>query len=105
MNIKKVLKRILPNNILYNRMYNLELRKKDRYYIDAERELQSEFQSVFGRSINWDAPTTYNEKINVSKLYNSTPLKTQLADKILVVDWAKNRLGKECCDFIPLLGV
>lgn len=37
------------------------------------------------------------------KLYDSTPLKTRLADKYLVRDWVKEKIGEEY--LIPLLGV
>ena len=37
------------------------------------------------------------------KLYDSTPIKTRLADKYLVRDWIKEKIGEEY--LIPLLGV
>jgi hypothetical protein len=39
--------------------------------------------------LNLDSPRTFNEKIQWLKLYDSTPLKTRLADKYLARDWIK----------------
>ena len=56
-----------------------------------------------GEILNLDNPQTFNEKIQWLKLYDSTPLKTQLADKYLVREWVKEKIGEEY--LIPLLGV
>jgi len=48
-------------------------------------------------------PKTYNEKIQWMKLYDNSPLKTQLTDKYLVRDWIKEKIGDKY--LIPLLGV
>lgn len=53
--------------------------------------------------LNLDNPKTFNEKIQWLKLYDSTPIKTRLADKYLVRDWVKEKIGEEY--LIPLLGV
>lgn len=56
-----------------------------------------------GKTLNLDNPQTFNEKIQWLKLYDSTPLKTRLADKYLVRDWVKEKIGEQY--LIPLLGV
>lgn len=56
-----------------------------------------------GKKLNLENPVTFNEKIQWSKLYDVTPLKTQLADKYLVREWVKEKIGEEY--LIPLLGV
>ncbi len=53
--------------------------------------------------LDLDKPKTFNEKIQWLKLYDSTAEKTRLADKYLVRDWIKERIGEEY--LIPLLGV
>lgn len=53
--------------------------------------------------LNLDYPQTFNEKIQWLKLYDSTPIKTRLADKYLVREWVKEKIGEEY--LIPLLGV
>lgn len=56
-----------------------------------------------GKVLNLNRPKTFNEKIQWSKLYDSTPLKTRLADKIRVREWVAERIGEKY--LIPHLGV
>ena len=56
-----------------------------------------------GETLNLENPKTFNEKIQWLKLYDSTPIKTKLADKYLVRDWIKEKIGEEY--LVPLLGV
>lgn len=56
-----------------------------------------------GETLNLEHPRTFNEKIQWLKLYDSTPVKTQLADKYLVRDWVREKIGEQY--LIPLLGV
>lgn len=53
--------------------------------------------------LNLFEPKTYNEKIQWMKLYDSTPIKTKLADKYQVREYVKDKIGEEY--LIPLLGV
>lgn len=61
------------------------------------------YREIRGETLNLDKPQTFNEKIQWMKLYDSTPIKTQLADKYLVRDWVAERIGVQY--LIPLLGV
>lgn len=65
--------------------------------------LKEWFLKRTGEVLNLDHPKTFNEKIQWLKLYDSTPLKTRLADKYLVRDWVKEKIGEKY--LIPLLGV
>ena len=65
--------------------------------------LKEWFYKNTGKELNLDNPQTFNEKIQWMKLYDSTPLKTRLADKYLVRDWVKEKIGEEY--LVPLLGV
>ncbi len=56
-----------------------------------------------GEILDLENPKTFNQKIQWLKLYDSTPIKTKLADKYLVRDWIKEKIGEEY--LIPLLGV
>ena len=56
-----------------------------------------------GDILNLINPRTFNEKIQWMKLYDATELKTRLADKYLVRDWIREKIGDEY--LIPLLGV
>ena len=68
-----------------------------------EAYLKSWFFKTTGQVLDLENPKTFNEKIQWLKLYDSTPLKTRLADKYLVRDWVKEKIGEEY--LIPLLGV
>lgn len=74
--------------------------------IPAERypeELCKWYYQQTGQALNLTNPRTANEKIQWLKLYDATPLKTRLADKYLVREWVKEKIGEE--HLIPLLGV
>lgn len=68
-----------------------------------EKELCKWYMRATGKTLDLTNPQTYNEKIQWLKLYDSTPLKTRLADKYLVRDYVKEKIGEEY--LIPLLGV
>jgi len=65
--------------------------------------LKKWYKKRTGKTLNLDNPQNFNEKIQWLKLYDNSPLKTQLADKYLVRDWVKQQIGEEY--LIPLLGV
>ena len=46
-----------------------------------------------GSNLNLKNPKTFNEKIQWLKLYDRTPIKTTLTDKILVRDWIRDKIG------------
>ena len=88
----------------YDRIYSKVQKRHERMsYAEMESELSEKFMKTFGRPLNWDNPQTYNEKLNVSKLYMPSALKTRLADKIAVREWIREKIGDEY--LIPLLGV
>lgn len=62
----------------------------EKYY---QEELQEIYYKIFGKKINWDNPTTYNEKINWEKLNIKDARRTRLADKYLVREWIKEQIG------------
>lgn len=72
-------------------------------YAEIESAVGSQYRKMFGRTLNWENPQTYNEKIHVSKIYMPDPIKTRLADKVAVREWITERIGSEY--LIPLLGV
>ena len=65
--------------------------------------LKNWYHRKTGETLNLENPQTFNEKIQWLKLYDSTPIKTRLADKYLVRNWIKEKIGEEY--LIPLLGV
>ena len=76
---------------------------KGEYMFDICLKLKIWYFLKTFRFLNLKNPKTFNEKIQWMKLYDSTPIKTRLADKYLVRDWVKERIGEEY--LIPLLGV
>ncbi len=75
-------------------------------YMPEERYpeyLKDWYYEITGKDLDLDSPKTFNEKIQWLKLYDSTPIKTQLADKYLVRNWVKEKIGEEY--LINLLGV
>lgn len=70
---------------------------------DYPNALKLWYHENTGEKLDLINPKTYNEKIQWLKLYDSTPIKTQLADKYLVREYIKNTIGEQY--LIPLLGV
>ena len=75
----------------------------DMSYSEIEAKINRRYEKIFGRKLDWDNPKSYNEKINVSKVYMPSELKTRLADKVAVRDWIAEKIGAQY--LIPLLGV
>ena len=53
------------------------------------------YQDTTGDILDLDNPRTFNEKIQWMKAYDRDPIKTRLADKYLVRDWVKEKIGEE----------
>lgn len=70
---------------------------------DREKVLKEWFYERNGYPLDLDNPKTFCEKLQWLKLYDSTPIKTRLADKYLVREWVKETIGEKY--LIPLLGV
>lgn len=73
--------------------------------IDANylyRKMWEEWCNSSQKNFNVDNPKTFDEKIQWLKLYYSTPNRTRLADKYLVREWIKDKIGEKY--LIPLLG-
>ena len=61
------------------------------------------YKGATGHKLDLNNPKTSNEKTQWLKLYENTPLRTRLADKYLVREWVKEKIGEKY--LIPLLGV
>lgn len=64
--------------------------------------LENYYMYRTGEKLNLDHPKTFNEKIQWLKLYDSLGNKTRLADKYLVREWVRDKIGEEY--LVPLLG-
>ncbi len=110
--LKYTLRRILYHlglmNDNKNSTHKLVTKKDYDFYFklsskEYKKELKLWYKSITGKELDLENPKTFNEKIQWMKLYDSTPLKTQLADKYLVRNWVKDKIGEQY--LIPLLGV
>lgn len=68
-----------------------------------EEELYKISALATGKEMNISNPVTFNEKIQWLKIHDATPLKTMLADKYLVNEWVREKVGEQY--LIPILGV
>ena len=80
--------------------------KKLKYYlrylfINDEKYIKYKFKRKFGYTLNLNNPKTLNEKIQWLKVYDRKKLYTQCADKFLVREYVKNKIGEEY--LIPLI--
>lgn len=77
-----------------------------RYYSFTEGEFRKEltdwFETSTGYALDLDSPKRFNEKIQWLKLYDSTPLKAKLADKLAGREYVQKTIGSQY--LIPLLG-
>ena len=73
--------------------------KREKYWRQRpgqyEKGLKEQYKAILGAELNLSHPQTFTEKINCMKLYDSTDLKTNLADKYLVREWVEKKLGKD----------
>lgn len=97
---KKILNKIHLLDLGY---YFQESRNKRMKEKDYEKNLKKWYKTTLKKDLDLENPRSFNEKIQWLKLYDSTPLKTKLADKYLVREWIKEKIGDEY--LIPFLGV
>lgn len=74
---------------------NLEKKFSNLETSDIEKKLKLKYFLRFKSFLNLKPPKLFTEKIQWLKLYDCTPIKTMLADKILVRDWVKDKIGGE----------
>lgn len=77
-------------DVRYN--YEFLAQMKEREY---PKYLKKFFKYQTGRNLNLWNPKTLSEKIQWLKLHDTTPLKTELTDKILARDWVREKIGDE----------
>lgn len=92
----------IPQNIILSE-YVIKFIENLKTKKDYKIFLRHWYMSVTGKYLNLDRPQTYNEKLQWLKIYNALPIKTRLADKYLVRDWVKEKIGEQY--LVPLLGV
>lgn len=82
-------------------------RIKHRFFTRSDRAKRAAimrlYELSFGHPFDLDHPKTCNEKMQWLKLYGDLPLMTKLADKYLVREYVREKIGEKY--LVPLLGV
>ena len=82
----------INNIVVWSKDYDYYSHLDPKYYRD---ELSEQYRLVFGREMNWETPKTYNEIINWEKLNLHDSRRTNLADKVRVKEYIKEKIGEE----------
>lgn len=90
--MKKALRNFCPQKTL--RIYS-DIKFWVRFHFFRKGLISEEFRGLMGYDINWDNPQDLNEKINWMKLYGDTFEWPRLADKYLVREYVKERIGEK----------
>jgi hypothetical protein len=103
---KKILRFLLGENsqLIIDRINKLGSWYLIQKYASKEKypELLCDwYHEATGHILDLEHPRTYNEKIQWLKLYDTTPLKTQLSDRYLVREWIAEKTGRDY--LIPLV--
>ncbi len=89
--MKKFLRKICPNSI-----HSCYAKTKFwlRFHLHPEGIANELHKALVGYDIDWKNPQTLNEKINWMKFNYDTTEWTRLADKYLVRDYVRERIGE-----------
>jgi len=68
---------------------------EDKRIKKYKQTVEKQFQETIGKKINWEFPTTYNEKLQVLKVRESTDELWKFADKAQVREFVEATIGKE----------
>ena len=74
----------------FNYDFLMSLKEKD-----YPKYLSIVYFNIMRKKLNLKHPKTLSEKIQWLKIYDATPLKAQLTDKVLVRDWIKEKIGEQ----------
>jgi len=99
---------LFRTEVIYRDKSKYAIKKNYKYYknLSTEKypfELKEWYEKRTGTYLDLEHPKTYSEKIQWMKLYDRSPIRTLLADKYLVREWVKEKIGEQY--LIPLLGV
>lgn len=84
----------------------LLIQKLQYYHLSPDlyaQAIKMWYQDKSGNVLDFNNPVGYDAKIQWMKIFDHDPRKTLLADKLLVRDWIKEKIGEEY--LIPLLAV
>lgn len=90
--------------LLHNRMQFLDSTVKNLGFLFPDKlYLSLRFRIQMGKWIDWENPTTFNEKINWLKVHDRNPEHTTMVDKYTVKDYVAKKIGDEY--IIPTIGI
>ena len=98
-----IIKRMVGGFSSPHKIWKILLERTSFLWKDDRKYLQTLFYLRFGYKPNWDAPNTYNEKLNWLKMYDHNPLYTELVDKYRVKDYVSSIIGEKY--IIPTIGI
>lgn len=75
---------------------------KEYSFLEDKAFIDNLYYDIFGKSIDYDNPQSFNEKMQIYKLYYRNELMTKLTDKLQVREYIADKIGKEY--LIPLIG-
>ena len=103
MNIKKYARAIgkYLSDSNYRFLMNAGLGKYNN--LSDKKYLERKFECCMGKSLDFEHPQTFNEKLQWLKLYDRKSEYTVMVDKYKVREYIKNKIGEEY--LIPLIGV
>jgi len=87
---------------LYNRQY-LFHKIAPYTWLDDKFFIEYKFFQLFGETINWKNPKSFNEKLQWIKLFDRNPFYSQLVDKFKVRNFVANKIGQSYLN--DLLGI
>ena len=85
--------------VLIYKIYNLK-----SYFKSDKKKIETKFEKIFSRKVNWESPQTLNEKIQWLKLFGFEDFHTICADKYRVREYLLKKFGDNRCQ-IPILYV
>lgn len=74
---------------------NLDKKYENLTKEDIKRGIEWQYFRKTGRILNLKSPKLFTEKIQWLKLYDCTPIKTRLCDKLEVREWIDEKIGGE----------
>lgn len=98
---------VMSNSKIQTQLKYFILLARERHYeklSESEKleELKKWYYRQTGEELNLNNPQNFNQKIQWLKIYDNTPIKTELSDKYLVREWVKKKIGERY--LIPIYG-
>lgn len=88
----KVIKKYIPN-FIHKSYYRCKYEFMMQFF--PKKFIGDTFKAYTGYDMNWDNPQDLSQKINWMKVYSDQNVWARLADKYLVRDYVKERIGEE----------